>query len=243
MYKLVTMQNIASELEEKEFDAWQTLIRVLTHEIMNSVTPILSLSSTTNLIIKRQIENAPDENLEDIREALETIEKRSKGLLSFVESYRRLTRIPNPDIKVVSVKELFSRLHILYEQTVADKTISLDFNCEPETLEMMADLDLIEQVLINLLKNAVEALEGVKDPAISVSAIIDYLGKINLKISDNGAGMSDEVREKIFIPFYTTKEEGSGIGLSLSRQIIRLHGGSISVQSTPNQGTVFTLIL
>ena len=242
---LVAMQNIQYELEEEEMKSWQNLIRVLTHEIMNSITPIASLSSTAYGLLKDEREcevpESMNETIADVRRAVNTIEKRSKGLLMFIENYRELTRIPQPEFKMVKVKDLFERVeHLMKDQFEAD-SINFQNQIDPESLEITADPALIEQVLINLCKNSAEALTGVTRPKIKLKAVTDGLGNPVIKVIDNGKGITEDVAEKIFIPFYTTKQHGSGIGLSLSRQIIRLHKATIGLTSTPYEKTVFKL--
>jgi len=242
--KLVSIQNIQSELEEKEFEAWQKLIRVLTHEIMNSVTPISSLASTMNELLTEVEGEDSKENVEtisDVRGAAQTIQRRSEGLLHFVESYRRLTRLPKPRFKIFSISELFSDIEKLLFNQLEEKEISFLVDIYPKNLELTADPELIEQVLINLLKNAIQALDGTKNPKIELKTKIDLRGRVIIQVEDNGPGILEDVKERIFIPFFTTKKEGSGIGLSLSRQIMRLHRGTISVQSQPKEKTIFTL--
>ncbi|MBI2952594.1 ATP-binding protein [bacterium] len=239
---LVSIQNIQSELEEKEMEAWQNLIRVLTHEIMNSVTPIASLASTANGLLSAQKEDHPqEETLNDVRDAVRTIQRRSQGLLHFVDAYRRLTRVPKPDFQIFPVAELFGRVRNLLRAEMESRGIHLLSQVEPKTLELTADPELIEQVLINLLLNAAQALEGRPDATVGLMARMDERGRVLVRVTDNGPGILDEVQEKIFIPFFTTRRDGSGIGLSLSRQIMRLHRGTIGVQSTPNVETIFTL--
>ncbi len=246
-FRLVSLQNIQSELEEKEMEAWQNLIRVLTHEIMNSVTPISSLASTANTLLgtfeQAQPCNSPsnEEALEDVKSAVQTIEKRSHGLLTFVENYRQLTKIPKPDFQIFLIDELFTRVENLMRPQFEAKSILYHRAIEPSSLELTADPTLVEQILINLLKNAIEALEATAEPKIQMTARLDDRGRILIEVIDNGHGMAESVLENIFIPFFTTKKQGSGIGLSLSRQIMRLHGGTISARSTPQVATVFGL--
>jgi len=245
-YRLISFQNIHSELEEKELDAWQKLIRVLTHEIMNSITPISSLASTANTMLTghvKQLSNnrQSDEVFQDISNAVETIEKRSKGLLHFVENYRKLTKIPKPDYQIISVQELFGRIEILFNTQLTDNTVSFIKKIEPANLELTADPDLLEQVLINLVKNAIEAVQNMSGAEIHLNAGLDNYGKPVIRVSDNGVGIRKDILDNIFIPFFTTKSNGSGIGLSLSRQIMRLHGGTISVKSEEASGTDFFL--
>jgi len=245
-FSLVSIQNIHSELEEREIEAWQKLIRVLTHEIMNSITPIASLASTINELIKESYnmrasgEDINAESLTDIRHASQTIQKRSQGLLHFVDAYRNLTLVQKPNFQIFAVKELFARVEKLMQTNIKDK-INFKVSIEPQSLELAADPELIEQVLINLLLNALHAVKGRKKAKIDLDARLDGRGKILLQVKDNGPGIPEENLEKIFIPFYSTKEGGSGIGLSLSRQIMRLHNGFIGVHSEPKVETVFTL--
>jgi two-component system nitrogen regulation sensor histidine kinase NtrY len=246
-FSLVSIQNIHSELEEKEIDAWQKLIRVLTHEIMNSITPISSLASTINELIKESYqmrlpkEKIDPEALTDIHEAAQTIQKRSQGLLHFVDAYRNLTLIQKPNFQIFSVKELFDRVEKLLQTNLKEKDIRFEVKIDPQSLELSADPELIEQVLINLLLNALHSLNKQKNAWICLDAHLDGRGRINIQVKDNGPGIPAENMEKIFIPFYSTKEGGSGIGLSLSRQIMRLHRGSITAHSEPKIETVFTL--
>ncbi len=246
-FLLVSIQNIQSELEEKEIDAWQKLIRVLTHEIMNSITPIASLASTINELIKESWklrhpdETSEAESLTDIHDAAQTIQKRSQGLLHFVDAYRNLTLIQKPNFQIFPVKELFVRVEKLMQANIQKKAITFEQKIEPATLELAADPELIEQVLINLLLNALHAVEGQKNAEIYLDARLDGRGRIVIQVKDNGPGITEENLEKIFIPFFSTREGGSGIGLSLSRQIMRLHHGSIGVHSEPDLETIFTL--
>ena len=243
MYTIVSLQNIQSELEEQEMDAWQKLIRVLTHEIMNSITPISSLAATSNKLLSDLSSSTLKgiDSLDDIISANNTILKRSEGLMHFVNNYRNLTKIPRPVFQIIQIKKLFDRIDTLLKKELSEKGISLQCNVEPLSLELTADPNLIEQVLINLIINSQHALEGINEAAIKLIASLDDKGKILIRVSDNGSGIPDEIQEKIFIPFFSTKKNGSGIGLSLSRQIIRAHGGTIRVNSVPGKETVFSL--
>jgi two-component system nitrogen regulation sensor histidine kinase NtrY len=247
-YTLVSLQNIQSELQEKEMEAWQTLIRVLTHEIMNSMTPITSMAATIidllSSIKEKNGENIDAETIIDIADALKTIHKRSLGLTDFVAAYRNLTLIPKPKFKIFPINELFNRIEKLMENKLRKKDIAFHWSVEPQSLELTADPGLIEQVLINLVLNAADAFTGVKNsnsPRIQLFASLEDNGKIIVSVTDNGPGIVKEAISKVFIPFYSTKKKGSGIGLSLSRQIMKLHKGSITVQSEPDVKTVFTL--
>ena len=244
---LVSIQNIQSELEEKEMEAWQNLIRVLTHEIMNSITPIASLTATVNDLLtpppgnQEPGEETSAETMDDVRGALQTIQKRSEGLLHFVEAYRKLTRIPKPHFQIFPIMELFARVQQLMRVQIADKAIHFRMNVEPESLELTADPELIEQALINLLLNAIQAVQDQRDARIELASWMDERGRVIIRVADNGPGIIEEALEKVFIPFFTTKQDGSGIGLSLCRQIMRLHRGTIGVHSQPNVETIFTL--
>jgi len=244
---LVSIQNIQSELEKTEIEAWQKLIRVLTHEIMNSITPISSLASTMNELLNENLANLKTENeseketLDDVQQAVKTIQKRSQGLLHFVDAYRNLTLIPQPTFQVFAIQELFDRVQKLMQTNIKENGIDFMVRVEPKTLEVTADPELIEQVLINLLLNALQALENQDNPKIQLVARLDDRGRILVQVSDNGPGITSENRDKIFIPFYSTKHGGSGIGLSLSRQIMRLHNGTINVYSEPENQTTFSL--
>jgi two-component system nitrogen regulation sensor histidine kinase NtrY len=247
-YLLVSIQNIYSELEEKEIEAWQKLIRVLTHEIMNSITPISSLASTVqDLLIDENghpvnSDELDEDTIESVKEALTTIEKRSKGLLNFVDIYRNLTRIPKPNFRYFLVSDIFGRAEHLLKPTISENKIDCSMKVIPEDLKLTADPDLIEQVLINLVLNAIDAVKGMQNPKIKITASINVQNKIRIEVWDNGYGIKPDLLEKIFIPFFTSKKEGSGIGLSLSRQIMHMHKGKITVKSSSEEGTVFNLI-
>ncbi len=249
--KLVSLQNIANELSEREMEAWQQLVRVLTHEIMNSVTPIASLSATAGKMLSVTEERAgqpPDElptgpDIADLRRAVHTIERRSRGLLNFVDAYRTLTRIPKPDYQLVSVKQLLDRMQQLMSSRPDVNNVDISTEVIPDSLELTADPDLIEQVLINLSTNAVQAMNGRDGSKLSLNSRLSERGRVIILVTDNGPGINGDALESVFVPFFTTKPEGSGIGLSLSRQIMRLHKGELTVASTPNDETVFTLRL
>jgi two-component system, NtrC family, nitrogen regulation sensor histidine kinase NtrY len=245
-HTLVSIQNIQSELEEKEMEAWQNLIRVLTHEIMNSATPITSLASTINEMFKskfldNQSNEIDKETITDISLAIQTIQKRSQGLVHFVDSFRRITRIPRPNLQTFKIGDLFTRVEKLMQSKLSENNIIFNISIEPENLELTADPDLIEQVLINLILNSIQALINQSQKIITLSVCIDKTSKINISVHDNGPGILEDVIDKIFIPFFTTKKDGSGIGLSLSRQIMKLHKGTLNVTSKLNEETVFIL--
>lgn len=239
--KLVSFQNIQGELEEQELDAWQKLIRILRHEIMNSITPIVSLTSTIDNMLAGSSGEITKEQSEDIREAIIVIRGRSEGLMHFTETYRNLTRLPPPKFQIVDANDLVERVQVLYRPVFEKNNVQFKTQLSQAPVIFQADVELIEQVLINLLKNAVDAAKEVENPTITISTQRTKEGKAIIKVADNGKGIEQEMIEQIFVPFYTTKEEGSGIGLSLSRQIMRTHKGRISVQSVLGEGTVFTL--
>lgn len=237
-HTLVSLYDIGQALDDKEMEAWQNLIRVLTHEIMNSITPISSLATTARGMLE---DGNPDaETTDDIRTAITTIERRSEGLLHFVEAYRDLTRLPAPTFAVIPVHELFDRVQQLLRSQFEEAQVVLHTDIEPASLEITADLEQLEQVLINLLRNASQAASGRPDAQVRLQGRL-MRGRTVLEVIDNGPGIVEEALDKIFIPFFTTKQDGSGIGLSLCRQIMRLHGGSIAVASEPDEQTVFTL--
>ena len=246
-FKLITLQNIQSELEEKEMEAWQNLIRVLTHEIMNSVTPISSLAATVDGDISNNMEQHKDryeidkEDLDDIHRAVQTIQRRSEGLIRFVSDFRNLTRIPTPQLKEVKVKEIFDRVLTLLKHDLDEEHVNIVTSVKPMELPVVVDPELIEQVMINIVKNAIQALEEEPHKQIKLSASRDNKNNVTIKIKDNGPGIDEEALNKIFIPFFTTKKNGSGIGLSLSKQIMRQHKGAIKVVSHVDQGTEFSL--
>jgi signal transduction histidine kinase len=248
-FVLVSFQNITSELDEKEIESWQNLIRVLTHEIMNSITPISSLAATVEDILfddqpesaQAKLKELDEDDIESVNEALVTIRNRSQGLLTFVENYRNLTRIPRPNFRYFAVKELFERAHVLLKPKMDKYGIVCTRKMFPEDLMITADPDLIDQVFINLLLNAIDAVKETENPLIEVVASLNEGDKVTIDFVDNGMGIKPDILDKIFMPFFTSKKEGSGIGLSLSRQIMHLHKGSITVKSKPGEGAIFRL--
>ena len=231
---LISLKNIHSVLENNEIEAWQKLIRVLTHEIMNSLAPIISLSETlTERVARTTTEDATSPVM---LQALEAIHRRSKGLLEFVQNYRKLTRIPAPELVPLSLEELFTGLRKLHATSV----IPCEFICHDPRLQIQADRTQIEQVLLNLIRNAEEACRDIPAPLIRITTQSDTT-QITIHVEDNGPGIVPEALDKIFVPFFTTKSGGSGIGLSLCKQIMTLHKGNITVKSQTGAGSVFTL--
>jgi len=243
--RIVVLQNIQSELQQKEIQAWQNLTRVLRHEIMNSLTPILSLAGTMKEIVHFDIMPVIPENegVQDLTEALQTLEKRSAGIIQFVNAYRDYTTLPKPVFVEIKAKDLLNRVIQLFHKDFQEAMIDLKITIVPETLSLTIDTDQIEQVLINLIKNAIEALQGHANPTLTIRMYSDMNQHVYIEVTDNGSGIEPEAMERIFIPFFTTKKTGSGIGLSLSRQIIQQHGGSLTVSSKVGEGSTFVVVL
>ena len=242
---LVTIQNIGPELNEREIEAWQDLIRVLTHEIRNSLTPISSLAASVEQHFTAGTDDGPAAltpgKRKKIQEALRVIQRRSQGLLQFVDTYRDLAHLPRPELQLCRVREQFDELERLVTPQIADQVVTLRTSVTPESMRLTADPRLIGQVLLNLTLNAIDATAERDDAEVLLDAVIDQQGRRLIRISDNGHGITTESVEKVFIPFYSTKRTGTGIGLSLSRQIMRRHGGDITVVSEPGAGATFTL--
>jgi len=243
IYKLIAFQDVNEALDETEAKAWQKLLSVMTHEIMNSVAPISSLAET--MLHRLQASAALLEGqagaLDDLQLGIGTIRRRSEGLLKFAETYRSLNKITTLSMKKVYARDLFENLHVLMEPTLDQKNIEMEIILKDPDLTLDADTSLIEQVLINLVVNAVEAVKDSAEPRITLSAMAAYNSRAVIKVADNGMGMSPEVMDNIFIPFFSTKKNGSGIGLSLCKQIMLLHKGNIQVQSIEGEGSAFLL--
>jgi two-component system, NtrC family, nitrogen regulation sensor histidine kinase NtrY len=242
-FKLIAFQNVNEALDETESKAWQKLLSVMTHEIMNSIAPISSLAETLKRRLQQSAKGMNNDSgtYEDLEVGIATIQRRSEGLLKFAETYRNLNKITQPNVKSVYVRDLFENLHHLMQPTLEQKEIEMEIILKDPDLVLEADTNLIEQVLINLVVNAIEAVKDKEDGRIVLSGYIASTRKTVIKVSDNGSGMSEEVMDKIFIPFFSTKKSGSGIGLSLCKQIMMLHHGNINVQSVEGEGTVFVL--
>jgi nitrogen fixation/metabolism regulation signal transduction histidine kinase len=247
MSTLIAFQNVNIAVEETETQAWQKLLRVMTHEIMNSVAPIASLADTLKKRLQLEATDhagnpvADPDLLEDVTLGVDVIRNRSEGLLKFAETYRNLSKITNPALSKIYVRDLFEGIYQLMQFGLAQKDIELDIVLKDPYLMLEADPHLIEQVLINLVLNAAEAVKENAEPHIQLSAYVNDNDRITIEVADNGSGIPPEVAANIFVPFFTTKKNGSGIGLSLSKQIMQLHKGSIHVQSVEGQGSVFRL--
>lgn len=245
-HRLISLQNIETELTAHELAAWQTVIRVMAHEVMNSLTPISSLAATAGDIVSDVIAQLPAESpeavkLDDAREALETMARRSEGLLHFVQNHRRITKRMVAKVDVVPVQRVFARLQRLLAGELAARNIELTTKTLPETLEVSADIELLDQALINLLRNAMEALRDGQPGKIALTGTLEAGGHVVIAVADNGPGIPLEQRDKIFVPFYTTKRQGSGVGLTLVRQIATVHGASVSISQTPGGGATISL--
>ena len=245
-FALLSVQDINQELDEKELDSWMRLIRVLTHEIMNSIAPVTSLSeSISNFFVKDGEAILPEEVNEKMIKTtirgLEVIREQGRSLISFVESYRKLTRLPKPEKNEILVAELLEKMVLLNRAQFPDSKIQFVTRVESPDISIHADEKLISQVLINLLKNSQEALIDKEEARIELISRVNKNGQVELCVKDNGPGIPKELQDEIFVPFFTTREKGSGIGLSLSRQIMRLHGGGLSVHSIPDKETIFCM--
>jgi two-component system, NtrC family, nitrogen regulation sensor histidine kinase NtrY len=239
---LIAFQDIKNEMEVKELESWIKLIRVLTHEIMNSVAPITSLSQTILEYYTGLNGNLPSEKvINNTIKGLEVINERGAGLISFVENYRKLTRIPPPEKKPVNVEQLLDNTITLIHVVPPENSIRISREVNPSNLQVLADKKQISQVLINLVKNSVEALKNSEGGMVTLRARLNEAGRTEVTVTDNGPGIPPELMDKIFIPFFTAKESGTGIGLSLSRQIMMLHGGSLKMESVPGKQTTAIL--
>lgn len=243
--RLISLMNIQSELDGVQLSAWQDLVRVLTHEIMNSITPVASLAKTAVDLVDDASSKVKDqevvEELADARDAVDTVARRSDGLMAFVSSYRQLTRPPAPEKSRFALRDLFRDVERIIQQELPP-TIELRCTVDPEELDIQADRQLIEQILINLLQNSQHALEGQDAGTITLASRLNKRGHVIIEVLDNGPGVPEENASRIFVPFYTTRREGSGVGLALSRQIMIAHGGTISFANRPEGGAAFTLV-
>lgn len=236
-FRLGVYQNINDAIDETETQAWHKLLRVLTHEIMNSIGPISSLAETLH---NRMARWEGSEEIEDVKEGVSTIKRRSEGLIQFANSYRLINRVDQPDFSNILIVQLLENVYQLLEPTLLKKNVKLDIIAKDTRLVRRADLSLIEQVLVNLLLNAIEAVKDEPRPYIRIQALEEQ-GKLLVKVVDNGVGMTADIQEQIFTPFFTTKKSGTGVGLTLSKQIMRLHKGSLYVESEVGRGSTFVL--
>lgn len=239
-YTIISFQNIKDEIEQKETEAWNRLIGVISHEILNSITPISSLSDTVNSMVSNK-ENLDVAEMEDLKTALQTIKRRSAGLLDFVKDYRLIAELPTPNLESHTIGEILKHIKVLMQPFARVKNVVLDVEQTSSKITIQLDLKLIEQVLINLITNSIYSVEEKETPHISVSYRLENT-KLYIDVSDNGKGIEASDLEKIFVPFYTTRKNGSGIGLTISRNIMKMHRGSIEVVSEPGELTTFSLV-
>lgn len=237
---IISFQNIKDEIEQKETEAWNRLIGVISHEILNSITPISSLSDTVNQMITNKT-TLDKEDLEDLKPALQTIKRRSEGLLDFVKDYRLIAELPTPNVEQHSVGEILQHVKVLMHPMVSAKHIKLQVVQTASKISLQIDFKLVEQALINLITNSMYALEHAEQPLIEVTYRLAH-NKVYIDVIDNGKGIEADNIEKIFVPFYTTRKNGSGIGLTITRNIMKMHRGSLEVDSIPNQRTTFSLV-
>jgi len=252
--KLISMQNIKNELDGMQLQAWQDLVSVLTHEIMNSITPVASLAKTALVLlddVNNNVGNVSElkhaqlttlrADLTDVSDAVNTVARRSDGLMAFIGSYRRLTNLPILNKKTITVTDLFKQASNIATQHWQAKNIQLQLNVTPKTLSITLDIHMVEQILINLLQNAEHALEHVAEPVVSLHAYLNKRGHVVIDIGDNGDGVDIEIAKSIFVPFFTTKRDGSGVGLALTRQVMLAHHGMIKLEQSPTGGALFRL--
>jgi nitrogen fixation/metabolism regulation signal transduction histidine kinase len=246
-YLIITFQDIRSEIEQKEIEAWHNVIRILAHEMLNSFTPVSSLASTVKSITQDEngnilkVDDINDEDINDINLAVTTIKKRSDGLLEFVKDYRTISNVPIPILTTINVNKFLQNIELLMKPSIENAHISMTFLHVPSNCTIQADTKLIEQVIINLINNSIHALQGATNPLIEINCSIEA-EKTILSIRDNGMGIEEKILNQIFIPFYTTKKNGSGIGLSLSKSIMKKHGGNLLVSSEVGKYTMFSLV-
>jgi two-component system nitrogen regulation sensor histidine kinase NtrY len=244
--RLISLQNIENEMSAQEMAAWQTVVRVMAHEVMNSLTPVSSLAATARDLVRDVLSQTPAGDartiaLTDARDALETVARRSEGLLHFVQNHRRLTKPLVTQMQVATMQRVFARIQRLLATELAANEIQLTTNVEPQILELAADADLLDQALINLVRNAIEALADVPAGHIALSARRDLGGRVVIAVADNGPGIANDQRDRIFVPFFTTKRQGSGVGLTLVRQIATAHGATVDISQTPGGGATVSL--
>lgn len=244
--KLFSLQNIQSELDVAQLQAWQDLVRVLTHEIMNSITPVASLAKTAVDLVDDAAKKVTDNpevvtELGDVKDAVNTVAKRSDRLNQFVSSYRSLTRLPPPEKQLIRLKDIFEELGSLFDKEWAAKGVQLVTQIEPIELDLTADREMLEQVLINMMQNSGQALAGKEEATVWLLARLNRRGRVTIEVADNGPGVPADIAKRIFVPFFTTKREGSGVGLALTRQVMIAHGGAVSLSQRPGGGAQFSL--
>lgn len=245
--KLVSLQDINSELGLAQLQAWQALVRVLTHEIMNSITPVASLADTTSHLVKDIKQNHSHssellEELDDVEHAADTLSRRSNGLMQFVGSYKKLTRLPDPQLEPIKVNELLQHTVAVFAQAWQKKGITIDMRLGAAPIQINADRNMIEQIIVNIMHNAEHTLANTDTPKVTISVHLTKRSRCVIEIADNGVGVPEEIINKVFVPFFTTKREGTGVGLALTQQIMVAHGGQVNVKNQPNGGACFSLV-
>lgn len=239
-YRIISFQNIKDEIEQKEIEAWNRLIGVISHEILNSITPISSLSDTINAMVSDK-DSLNKEELEDLKPAIQAIKRRSIGLLDFVKDYRLIAELPTPELESHSIGEILQHIQILMQPFASAKNVKLSVGQTSSKITVNVDLKLVEQALINLITNSIHALEDINNPQIEIDYRLEQ-NKLFIDVTDNGKGIEPELAEKIFVPFFTTRKNGSGIGLTITRNIMKMHYGNLEVSSIPHEKTVFSLV-
>ena len=244
--RLISLQDIQTELDATQARAWEDLVRVLTHEIMNSITPVTSLAKTAVDVVDDVIRRDKDglalgEDLEDLRDAVETVARRSDSLTQFVDSYRQISRLAPPEKKRIPLAEMFETIGKLAKAEWPDRGVDFSWDVQPSGLDVQADRDLLEPVLLNLLRNAWQVTAGIDNAAIGLTARLNRRSNVVIEVADNGPGVPDSIAQKIFVPFFTTKEGGSGVGLALARQVMIAHGGFIRLSKNDSGGATFSL--
>jgi two-component system nitrogen regulation sensor histidine kinase NtrY len=244
--RLISLQDIQSELDATQAQAWEELVRVLTHEIMNSITPVTSLAKTASVVVedvirKEKAGDRLDEDLEDLRDAVATVARRSDSLTQFVDSYRQISRLAPPEKTRVQLRDLFESVSKLVTAEWPDSSVAFSIDVVPAELDLQADRDLLEPVLLNLLRNAWQSTANVANPSIQLKGRMNRRSNVVIDVIDNGPGVPDSIATKIFVPFFTTKESGSGVGLALARQVMIAHGGFIRLSSNDSGGATFSL--
>lgn len=239
-YRIISFQNIKDEIEQKEIEAWNRLIGVISHEILNSITPISSLSDTVNSMVADK-DALNKEELEDLKPAIQAIKRRSIGLLDFVKDYRLIAELPTPELESHSIGEILQHIQILMQPFSSAKNVKLSIGQTSSKITINVDLKLVEQALINLVTNSIHALEGIDQPQIEIDYRLEQ-NRLFIDVADNGKGIEPELLEKIFVPFFTTRKNGSGIGLTITRNIMKMHYGNLEVSSIPHQKTIFSLV-
>ena len=247
VHMLISLQNIQGALDATELATWQNMLRVTSHEVLNSLAPVSSCAQTAmelaDTALEREVlDDQSREDLQDIRDSVDTVLRRSEGLVRFIQSYRQLSRMPKPEKEKIELGDYFSHLSALVGGELAHKNIAIRFSHFPARLSLMADKDMLDQALINLIRNSSEALSGADSAEIKVNAYLDDKQRTVIEVSDNGPGVAEEIVEKIFVPYFTARTKGSGVGLALVRYILLSHGGAVNYIPAEGGGSTFRLV-